>query len=102
MLFRSNADNQIAIATKGGIEPLIALVTSGTDAGKENAAGALRNLADNADNKIAIATKGGLEPLIALVKSGTDAGKEYAAGALRSLALNADNKKQLERAGYKI
>ena len=86
----------------GSISTLIKFVKSGTDAGKEYAAGALGNLAVNDDNKIAIATKGGLEPLIALVKSGTDAGKEYAAGALRSLALNADNKKQIERAGFKI
>ena len=86
----------------GSISTLIKFVKSGTDAGKEKAAGALRNLAANADNQIAIATKGGIEPLIALVKSGTDAGKEKAAGALRSLAVNADNKKQIERAGYKI
>ena len=97
-----NADNKIAIATKGGLEPLIALVKSGTEAGKENAAGALWNLAFNADNQIAIATKGGLEPLIALVKSGTEKGKENAAAALRILARNADNKKQIERAGFKI
>jgi hypothetical protein len=86
----------------GSISTLIKFVTSGTDAGKEHAAGALRSLAVNADNQIAIATKGGIEPLIALVTSGTDAGKEYAATALRSLAVNADNKKQIERAGYEI
>ena len=76
----------------GSISTLIKFVTSGTDAGKENAARALRNLAVNADNQIAIATKGGIEPLIALVKSGTDVGKEKAAGALWNLAVNADNK----------
>jgi len=80
----------VAIAIAGGIQPLVALVQSGTDDGKENAARALGSLAlDNADNQVAIANAWGIEPLVALllVRSGTnDRGKTMAAKALGSLA----------------
>ena len=48
-------DNQVAIAKAGGIPPLVALIRDGTNAQKERAAGALRNLSFNADSKVAIA-----------------------------------------------
>jgi vacuolar protein 8 len=61
--------------------------------GKENAAGALYNLAANADNQVAIAkVEGALAALVALLRDGSAVGKETAAGALQNLALNADNK----------
>ena len=45
--------NQVAIASAGGIEPLVALARDGTAGQKENAAGALRNLAYKNDcNKV--------------------------------------------------
>ena len=54
-----NADNAVAIARAGGIAPLVALATSGTDGQKEYAAGALRILAlINADNKRLIENAG--------------------------------------------
>ena len=40
-----NADNKVAIAKAGAIEPLVALVRNGTDGQKSMAAGALKNLA---------------------------------------------------------
>ena len=49
----------LEIAAAGGIEPVVALAASGTDAQKEQAAGALNNLAaKNAGNKKAIAAAG--------------------------------------------
>ena len=47
-----------AAASNGDFRPLVALVTSGTDGGKEEAAGALRSLAGNDDNATLIRQAG--------------------------------------------
>ena len=68
----TNADNQAAIASAGGIAPLIELVHSGTDGAKEQAAMALRNLAlRNTDNQAVIASMGENPPLVELTRSST-------------------------------
>ena len=86
-----------------GIDDLIAKLSSGDEMGKEEAAGALRNLAINADNKVAIAKAGGIEPLVALARDGTAGAKEHAAGALRSLAVNNEkNKNMINSAGFRV
>ena len=60
-----NADNKKTIAAKGGIEPLIELLKSGTADGKGWAAGTLLNLSSNNDDiKKTIAAKG-----LAIIKS---------------------------------
>ena len=92
-------DNQAAIARAGGIEPLVALVRSGTDRQKEAAAWALGNLAMNTDNQAAIARAGGIEPLVALVRIGTERQKNAAAETLGNLAMNTDNQAAVARAG---
>ena len=51
------------------ITELVALLRDGTDAQKQTAAAALRNLAANADNEIPIAKAGGIPPLVALVRN---------------------------------
>ena len=56
------------IMSAGGIELLLALVRGGSEAQKEEAAGALMNLAANAENQVAIARAGGIEPLLALAR----------------------------------
>ena len=48
----SNTDNQVKIASAGGIAPLIALLSSGDAVGKKYAAGVLWNLSFNTDNKV--------------------------------------------------
>ena len=53
---------------------------------KENAAGALENLAVNDDNQVAIAAAGGIPVLVSLAQDGSVKGKENAAGALENLA----------------
>ena len=64
----SNARNKAAIASAGGIPPLVSLVRDGSTAGeRQYAAGALRNLAGSAANKEIIASAGGIEPLVALL-----------------------------------
>ena len=77
----------------------MALVQSGTAGQKEQAAGALRNLAANAKHKVLIAQAGAIAPLVTLVQSGTAGQKESAAGALKSLAINAENKVLIAQAG---
>lgn len=62
----------------------MALIRSGTEGQKTNAAGTLSNLAWNDANKVKIAFHAGIEPLVALVRDGKDAQKEIAAGALSS------------------
>ena len=74
----------MAIAAAGGIEVLIALARHGTEAQKEEAAGALWNLSANDDNSVAIAAAGGVEVLVSLARDGNEAQKERAAGALCS------------------
>jgi len=60
---------------------------------KEQAAGALSNLAiNNDDNQVAIVALGGIALLVELTRSGTAVAKEQAAAALCILAFNADNK----------
>jgi len=88
----------VAIA-EAGIAPLVALARDGTEAQKENAAGALRNLAANDANKVAIAEAGGIAPLVALARDGTEAQKEEAAAALAVLAVNDANKAAIAREG---
>ena len=75
----TNDATRAAIAEFGGIAPLVAMVSNGTRAQKENAAAALRVLAANEANKVAIARAGGIAPLIAMTRDGTAAQKKYAA-----------------------
>ncbi|KAH8047257.1 serine/threonine kinase [Aureococcus anophagefferens] len=100
-LASQNADNQVAIAKAGAVDPLVALLRTGTDGAKEHAAGALENLAfENADNKVAIAKAGAVDPLVDLLRTGTDGAKESAAGALWGLAFqNDDNELAIVKAG---
>ena len=98
----SSSNGQVANGELSEIASLVAQLMSGTDMQKEQAAGALQNLALNADNKVAIAQAGGIAPLVALAKSGTDAQKKYAAAALWNLSANADNKAAIAQAGYQI
>ncbi|CAL1142550.1 unnamed protein product, partial [Cladocopium goreaui] len=94
-----NDQNEAAIVAAGGIPPLIALVTSGSDSAKENAVYALANLAWNDENKAAIAAAGGIPPLVALITSGSDSAKKYAAGALANLTGNSQNEAAIAAAG---
>ena len=82
-----NNENKTAIATAGGIEPLVALAREGMPEQKAKAAGALRNIVlGNVDHRAAIVAAGGIEPLVALAREGTPEQKESAADALWALA----------------
>ena len=60
-----NDHNRAAIAAAGGLPPLVALVTSGSDA-----AHGLGNLATNDQNKAAIMAAGGVQALQEIAKDG--------------------------------
>ena len=95
-----NAQNNVFIAKAGAIPPLVAILQKGTDIAKENAAGALWDLAENNENnKVSIAKAGAIPPLVALLLNGTDVAKANAAAALDNLATDDDNKVSIAKAG---
>ena len=98
-LARNNADSRVKIAQAGGIAPLIALLSSGDAAGKEQAAGALWNLGVNDDNKVKIVQAGGIAPLIALLTSGDAAGRTSAVLALKNLTYHDSGKSTIRSTG---
>lgn len=86
--------NREAIAAAGGVEALVALASSCSNAPpglQERAAGALWGLSVSEANSIAIGREGGVAPLIALARSECEDVHETAAGALWNLAFNAGN-----------
>jgi hypothetical protein len=68
---------------------------------REQAAGALQNLAAYPENNIEIVAAGAISPLVALLGPLSSAGvQDPAAGALRNLALsNSENKVMIRHAG---
>ena len=86
-----DATNRVPTREAGGIPPLVALISTGTDGQKHNAAGALWNLAEDASNTVPIREAGGIPPLVALISVGTDGQKHNDAGALWQLVVDATN-----------
>ena len=88
----SNRDNQGAIASSGGVGPLVELLKQGSRGAQETAAGAISALAETPDNRVLVANAGGIPLLIALFDGGSEEATEQAAGALQRLVLqNAPN-----------
>ncbi|CAN0921833.1 Protein ARABIDILLO 1 [Linum grandiflorum] len=86
--------NREAIAAAGGVEALVALAQSCSNASpglQERAAGALWGLSVSEVNSIAIGREGGVAPLIALARSDAEDVHETAAGALWNLAFTPSN-----------
>ncbi|KAM0008325.1 putative F-box domain, armadillo-like helical, leucine-rich repeat domain superfamily [Helianthus debilis subsp. tardiflorus] len=86
--------NREGIALAGGVEALVALAQSCSNASpslQERAAGALWGLSVSEANSIAIGREGGVAPLITLARSQTEDVHETAAGALWNLAFNPGN-----------
>lgn len=86
--------NREGIALAGGVEALVALAHSCSNASpslQERAAGALWGLSVSEANSIAIGREGGVAPLISLARSQTEDVHETAAGALWNLAFNPGN-----------
>ncbi|KAI3693221.1 hypothetical protein L6452_33052 [Arctium lappa] len=86
--------NREGIALAGGVEALVALAHSCSNASpslQERAAGALWGLSVSEANSVAIGREGGVAPLISLARSQTEDVHETAAGALWNLAFNPGN-----------
>ncbi|XP_071691184.1 protein ARABIDILLO 1-like [Rutidosis leptorrhynchoides] len=86
--------NREGIASAGGVEALVALAQSCSNASsslQERAAGALWGLSVSEANSIAIGREGGVAPLITLARSQAEDVHETAAGALWNLAFNPGN-----------
>ncbi|KAK7295306.1 hypothetical protein RJT34_18212 [Clitoria ternatea] len=86
--------NREAIAAAGGVQALVVLAQSCSNASpglQERAAGALWGLSVSEANSIAIGREGGVAPLIALARSEAEDVHETAAGALWNLAFNPGN-----------
>ncbi|CAJ2648856.1 unnamed protein product [Trifolium pratense] len=86
--------NHEAIAAAGGVQALVALARSCSNASpglQESAAGALLALSFSEANSIAIGREGGVAPLIALARSEAEYVRESAAGALWNLSFNPGN-----------
>lgn len=79
-------DRLVLIADVGGIVPLIALLASSNQLARENAAGALCELALNLGNQSTIARANGILPLVNLLDDGTDQAHVYVHEALARLA----------------
>ena len=84
-----SAETQSAILSGGALPSLVTMLSAGTPAGQEEAAGALMNLVSNApQHQKAVADAGAVLPLVMLLSfGGTPAAKEQAAAALGNLAL---------------
>ena len=69
-----------------GVEPLVALIVSGSAAAKEQAAGALGNLGLVIRNRQAIQMAGGYQALSQLAMEGNESQRDVASAALQVLA----------------
>ena len=70
---------------------LLKLLDAGTPGAKEQAAGAIGNMASTADGKVTLMKLGARPKLLKLLDEGTPAAKEQAAGAISTLLVNEDN-----------
>jgi vacuolar protein 8 len=96
---KASAAAALAIADAGALQPLVALLQAGTDAGKAAAAGAVWSLAVELSLCSRIADAGALQPLVALLQAGTDEGKTAAAGAMCNLSVDPSLRSRIADAG---
>ena len=80
-----------AIASEGAIAPLVSLLTKG-DAEQEEAAGALRALAEHAGIRLAITESGGIGPLVMMLGGSNPKARDNAEGALVRLSTEMANR----------
>ena len=86
------SDVKERIASAGGLGPLVAMLSSGSEDAQTHAAAALHHLATAASNKPVIIELGAVRPLIELLVNGTESAKSNSAGTLWHLATSAESK----------
>lgn len=84
-------DNRIAIAQKGGIPILLALVQNDSTLVQNDALLTLMHMSVNTENRVTIALEGGIPVLLHIVENGSVKCKGWAMGALQNMSLNATN-----------
>ncbi|KAJ9704617.1 hypothetical protein PVL29_002936 [Vitis rotundifolia] len=92
MLAKENPDNRIRIANRGGIPPLVQLLSYPDSKLQEHTVTALLNLSIDEANKRLIAREGAIPAIIEILQNGTDEARENSAAALFSLSMLDENK----------
>ena len=92
MLAKENPDNRIRIANRGGIPPLVQLLSYPDSKLQEHTVTALLNLSIDEANKRLIAREGAITAIIEILQNGTDEARENSAAALFSLSMLDENK----------
>ena len=87
------------IVHAGGVQPLVMMLGSASEAAQTHSAAALSHLAAITDNKRAITVAGGIERLVRLLSEGCVEAQRHAAAALWQLASSADYKNAIAKAG---
>lgn len=95
----SVSNNQLLIAEEDAVQPLINLLSTGSDLSILAATGALQCLAFHPQNVPLIIRTGATKPILQLLATGNDAIKAHAAGLLCNLALNGKTAAGLVREG---
>lgn len=96
---KSAVDTTPGYADLSPLDKLIVLLSDGNFNERDQAAGALLNLATDERYQIAIVKAGGIQPLISLLTLGRDQGKILAAGTIWNLSKCHENKILLADAG---
>eukprot|EP00261_Vitis_vinifera_P039815 XP_019081058.1 PREDICTED: U-box domain-containing protein 15-like [Vitis vinifera] len=92
MLTKENPDNKIRIANRGGIPPLVQLLSYPDSKLQEHTVTALLNLLIDEANKRLITREGAIPAIIEILQNGTDEARENSAAALFSLSMLDENK----------
>ncbi|XP_024983350.1 U-box domain-containing protein 15-like [Cynara cardunculus var. scolymus] len=92
MLSRECPENRVLIAEKGGIPPLVQLLTYPDSKIQEHAVTALLNLSIDDKIKKQVSKEGPIPAIIEILRNGTDGAKENSAAALFSLSMLDENK----------
>ena len=95
--FPYNENNIVAIAQAGAINPLVMMLSSGTDDAKTSATWLLRNLSSDKDNHADLARD--IPTFVLLLKADADELQQSACAFLSILATNDDYKKAIREAG---
>lgn len=95
--FPYNENNIVAIAQAGAINPLVMMLSSGTDDAKTSATWLLRNLSSDKDNHADLARD--IPTFVLLLKADADELQKSAGAFLSILATNDDYKKAIREAG---
>ena len=95
--FPYNENNIVAIAQAGAINPLVMMLSSGTDDAKTSATWLLRNLSSDKDNHADLARD--IPTFVLLLKADADEWQKSACAFLSILATNDDYKKAIREAG---